>query len=122
MLQVPNQATCVYTVTAIDPAGTDVVDLKITIDEGSQFKVGSIKFDGKADIPGTQLTEMTALHEGDIFTQQRLDETIVQLNSLGSGLRQDTNIDISIDDKDGLVNVVVFLNKNRPAMDPSKRH
>ena len=121
-MQVPNQATCVYTVTAIDPAGTDVVDLKITIDEGSQFKVGSIKFDGKADIPGTQLTEMTALHEGDIFTQQRLDETIVQLNSLGSGLRQDTNIDISIDDKDGLVNVVVFLNKNRPAMDPSKRH
>jgi outer membrane protein insertion porin family len=60
-----------------------VVDLKLTIDEGEQFAVRSIKIDG-ADKALTQaLSRELMLRAGDIYDNELLRESVTRMNRTG---------------------------------------
>lgn len=90
----------------------EVTDVKVKIDEGPQFKVGSIKFDGKTAIDTTRLIAAMSLREGDIFTRKQLDDSIDELNKLGLSLDK-KDVTISPDHTKSLVKIVLLLNKDR---------
>ena len=90
-------------------------DLKVTINEGQQYKVGSIKFKGKTTINTDQLNRAMLLHQGEVFSQKQLDDSIDELNKLGLNLDKDKEVRISQDQTHPLVNIVIFLNKDHRA-------
>ena len=93
-----------------DSSKKPVADLKLTINEGPQYKVGSIKFDGKTSLKTDRLKAAMLLHEGDTFSQKQLDDSITELNKLGLDLAKQ-DISISSDKTQPLVNIVISLDK-----------
>ena len=94
-----------------DEPGT--ADLKVTIVEGPQFKVGAIKFDGKTTIEAARLSAAMSLREGDLYTRKQLDDSIAELNKLGLSLDKQKDVTISPDQTASVVKIVIFLNKDR---------
>ena len=94
-----------------DSSKKTVADFKITINEGPQYKVGSIKFAGKTTVKIEQLNAAMSLHEGDIFSQQQLDDSIDELNKLGLDLAKKRDVSIHLDKTQPLVNIVISLEK-----------
>lgn len=94
-----------------DEPGT--ADLKVTINEGPQFKVGAIKFDGKTTIEAARLSAAVSLREGDLYTRKQLDDSIDELNKLGLSLDKKKDVTISPDHTASVVKIVIFLNKDR---------
>jgi outer membrane protein assembly factor BamA len=60
-----------------------VVDLALTIDEGEQFAVRSIKIDGADKALTNVLTRELMLRAGDIFDDELLRESITRMNRTG---------------------------------------
>ena len=89
----------------------EIADLKVTIDEGPRYKVGSIKFEGKTAVRMDQLNGAMSLREGEVFSQKQLDDTIDALNKLGLDLDKRKDVNVSNDKTQPLVNIVIFLNK-----------
>jgi outer membrane protein assembly factor BamA len=61
-----------------DPEG--VVDLAITIDEGEQFKIRSIKIAGADNAVTEMLTRELLLRAGDIFDEELFHESVKRMN------------------------------------------
>jgi surface antigen-like variable number repeat protein len=105
----------------VDSSKKTVADLKITINEGPQYKVGLIKFDGKTTLKTDQLNAAISLHEGDTFSQKQLDESIDELNKLGLDVSKDRDVSLCLDKTQTLVNIVIFLDKDRRARESFNR-
>jgi len=56
--------------------------IKITIDEGDQFRVGQIDIEGDFIRPKEELLSLLTMKPGDIFGRQTLRENILKLNDL----------------------------------------
>jgi len=94
-----------------------VVDLKITIEEGEQFAVHSIKIEG-ADKAVTQaLTRELLLHAGDIYDDGLFRESITRMNRTGLVASIDSDKDVSFagnkrkTDGQSLLDLVILVKK-----------
>lgn len=56
-----------------------VVDFNVTIEEGPQFKVSSIRFKG-SDISEKELNALLLIRPGDVFNQRLLEKSVEQMN------------------------------------------
>ena len=89
------------------------VDFKVTIEEGRQFRVHAIKFEGSS-LQEKDLLGLLRIHKGDVYNQQLFEESIEELNKLGrfASIDKDRDADFTTDQELGLVDIVIKL---RPA-------
>lgn len=89
------------------------VDFKVTIEEGKQFRVHAIKFQGSG-LPEKELFGLLRIHKGDVYNQQLFEESIEELNKLGrfASIDKDRDADFKTDQELGLIDIVIKL---RPA-------
>jgi outer membrane protein insertion porin family len=106
---------------ATNGANEGVVDFKVTIEEGRQFRVHSINFRGSS-ISGEELLGLLRIRAGDVFNQRLFEESIDELNKLGRFelIDKDRDADFSTDEELGLINIVIKL-KNRGSEVESKK-
>lgn len=58
-------------------------DLSVTIDEGQEFTIRSIKFDGNGDIPEDALLGAMLVRSGEVFNKELLDESLRRIDQTG---------------------------------------
>jgi len=63
--------------------GTNTIDLTITADEGKQFFIRRIDFNGNTTTRDKVIRREILLNEGDLFSQRLWDASILRLNQLG---------------------------------------
>ncbi|NBS00935.1 MAG: outer membrane protein assembly factor BamA, partial [Rhizobiales bacterium] len=62
-----------------DKSGYDVT---ITVDEGSQYKVGSVNVDSRiTDIPSSSLLSLARTSTGDVYSVDQVDKTLVAMTT-----------------------------------------
>jgi outer membrane protein insertion porin family len=64
-------------------AGTNTIDLTLTADEGKQFFIRRIDFQGNTTTRDKVIRREILLNEGDLFSQRLWDASILRLNQLG---------------------------------------
>src|SRR6266542_259122 len=97
------------------PGGSEgVVDVEITIDEGGQFKVSAIDFEG-VNLPTEELRQLLLLKNGDIYDQKLFEETIRKLNDTGlfEEIDKDKDANFRTNDEGGLVHIVIKLTRKK---------
>ncbi|HWW74788.1 MAG TPA: POTRA domain-containing protein [Pyrinomonadaceae bacterium] len=62
--------------------GEGVVDFAVTVNEGRQFRLGRVEFDGPADAPLDALREALGLREGEVFRRREYEDGFHRLNGL----------------------------------------
>jgi surface antigen-like variable number repeat protein/PBS lyase HEAT-like repeat-containing protein len=92
--------------------GEAFVDYVIKIEEGPQFKIASIKFDGTASLKKEQLTKAMSLREGEVFSRKQLDDSIEELKKLGLDLSTE-DIGVFQSDDNDTVDIVIVVSKDR---------
>jgi outer membrane protein insertion porin family len=92
-----------------------IVDCNITIDEGRQFRLRSIRFQGK-NLPETELRKLLLIREGDIFSQRWFEKSVDQLNDTErfEFIDKDKDSDFKTSAEEGLVDIVIKITE-RPA-------
>jgi outer membrane protein insertion porin family len=91
-----------------------VVDLKITVDEGKRFRLGSIKFAGD-NLSQPELRRLFAMNDGDVYSEERFQEGVKKLNeALGSDelVDADADAEYKVDEEQALVNIVIKVKKS----------
>jgi outer membrane protein insertion porin family len=63
--------------------GKDQVDLTVDVDEGHQFFIRRIDFQGNTTTRDRVIRRELQVNEGDLYSQQLLDASILRLNQLG---------------------------------------
>lgn len=63
--------------------GKDQIDLTVDVDEGHQFFIRRIDFQGNATTRDKVIRRELLVDEGDLYSQQLLDTSILKLNQLG---------------------------------------
>ena len=64
----------------VDSAANEgVVDFNVTIEEGPQFKISSIRFKG-SNISEKELNALLLIRPGDVFNQRLLEKSVEQMN------------------------------------------
>jgi Surface antigen variable number repeat len=91
-----------------------IVDFEVTIDEGKQFRLRSIKLLG-TEFPRKKLRDMLLIRDGDVFNQQLYDDWVVKLNEsdLLDSIDWSRDAAFTTDEEHGLLDIVVQLNRNR---------
>lgn len=94
-------------------ASEGVVDLAVTIDEGSAFTIAAIKFVGNENVPREALLREMTLRNGDVYSQDRFDESLTRLSQNGQFETIDANKDVDWNvDKDApRVSLTIHLKK-----------
>ena len=89
------------------------VDFKVTIEEGRQFRVHAIEFEGSS-LPEKDLAGLLRIHAGDVFDSRLWQESIDELNKSGrfASIDKDRDADFKTDQQLGLIDIVIKL---RPA-------
>ena len=91
-------------------AGKDegVVDFKVTIEEGKQFRLHAIKIQG-GSLPEKELLGLMRIRAGEVFNQRLFDESIDELNKLGRFelIDKDKDADYRTDVEDALIDIVI---------------
>ena len=91
-----------------------VVDFNITIDEGAQFKIRSIKFVGGDEQSRQYLRQqLLLLREGDVFADDLLRESIKRINDTHSydPIDADKDVDYRTDEEAALIDLTIRLKK-----------
>jgi outer membrane protein assembly factor BamA len=98
-----------------------LVDFKVSIDEGQQFRVRAIKFEGSG-LPEKELLGLLLIQAGDVFNQRLFEESIDQLNNLDRfGLiDKDRDADFKTNDEEALINIVIKLNFRDSETEPGE--
>jgi outer membrane protein insertion porin family len=88
-----------------------IVDFKVSIEEGRQFRVHTIKFQGNG-FTDEELLRLCRIRAGHIFNQRLFEESIGELNKLGlfEFIDKDSDVDFKTDEEVGLIDIVVKLN------------
>lgn len=89
-----------------DPA---LIDLNLAVDEGKQFFVRRIGFEGNTTTRDKVIRRELLLDEGDMFNTRLWDMSILRLNQLGyfEPLKEDESTDIRRDTRQGLVDLTL---------------
>jgi len=100
-----------------DGAAEGVVDLAITIDEGQQFKIRTIKFIGGDKAATDLLRKELMVHDGEVFNQDLWKQSIIRMNNSGlfDPLDVDKDVDYKTDEKVALIDLTIRLRKNAAA-------
>ncbi|MEP6740910.1 MAG: POTRA domain-containing protein [bacterium] len=87
-----------------------IVDFKVTIDEGRQFRIRRIEVDG-ANLQEGELLRLLRIRAGEVFNQRLFEESIDELNNLAlfEFVDKDRDVDFSTDEEQGLINLVIKL-------------
>lgn len=106
---------------ATNGANEGVVDFKVTIDEGRQFRLREIRFQG-SNLPEKELLSLLRIRAGDIFNQRLFEESIDELNKLGRYdlIDKDRDSDFSTDEELGLIDLVIKLNNRDSEVGPGQ--
>lgn len=97
----------------VDHAANDgVVDFKVTIDEGRQFRVRSIKFDG-SHISEKELHNLLLIRPGDVFNLKLLEKSVNQLNETNwfEIIDKDKDTDFKTNEEEGLLDITLLLKR-----------
>jgi Surface antigen variable number repeat len=107
---------------SVDPqSGADVVDYNVKIEERSRYRVEAIKFAGKLNISRDQLLRAMSLHEGEIFSQKQLDDSIDELNKLGLTLNEDKDVIVTENHARERVTIKIILDEHGRAKEKFDR-
>jgi outer membrane protein insertion porin family len=89
--------------------GSDKIDLTINIDEGHQFFVRRIDFQGNTTTRDKVIRRELLIDEGDLFSKRLWDASILRLNQLGyfDQLKPDDATDIKRDTKTDTVDLLL---------------
>jgi hypothetical protein len=92
----------------VDGKKEGVVDFKITIEEGRQFKLQAIKFQG-SNLPEKELLGLLRIRAGEVFNQRLFEESIDELNKLGhfEFIDKNRDADFRTDEEVALIDIVV---------------
>ncbi len=91
--------------------GKDQVDLTVDVDEGHQFFVRRIDFQGNSTTRDRVIRRELQVNEGDLYSQQLLDASILRLNQLGyfDPLKPEDAWTITRDTKNNTVDLLLKL-------------
>ena len=86
-----------------------IVDIKITIDEGKQFRLRRLEFTGNTFTRDRVLRREVLINEGDIYNQQSLEFSILRLNQTQyfDPIDKDQDVEIRTDEDQGDVDLIV---------------
>lgn len=96
-----------------DDASEGVVDLAVTIDEGSAFTIAAIKFVGNENVPREVLVREMTLRNGDVYSQDLFEDSLKRLSQNGQfeTIDADKDVDWSVDKEAPRVNLTIHLKK-----------
>jgi outer membrane protein assembly factor BamA len=99
-----------------------IVDLRVTIDEGKQFKIHSIKFSGN-NLPQKVLFELLLIREGEVYNQELYEKSIEKLNDSGlfDPIDKDRDVDFVTDEAKGLVDLLIKVGGADRDTEPEER-
>ncbi len=86
-----------------------IVDIKITIEEGKQFRLRRLEFTGNTFTRDKVLRREFLINEGDTYNQQSLEVSVLRLNQTGyfDPLDKDQDVEIRTNDEQGDVDLIV---------------
>ena len=90
-------------------AAEGIVDIKINIDEGKQFRLRRLEFAGNTFTRDKVLRREFLINEGDIYNQQSLEVSVLRLNQTGyfDPLDKDKDVEKRTNDEQGDVDLIV---------------
>ncbi|MGA8026425.1 MAG: outer membrane protein assembly factor BamA [Bryobacteraceae bacterium] len=93
--------------------GKDQIDLTIDVDEGHQFFIRRIDFQGNTSTRDKVIRRELLINEGDLYSQQLLDTSILKLNQLGyfDPLKPEDAWTISRDTKTNTVDLLLKVHE-----------
>lgn len=88
-----------------------IVDVKITIEEGKQFRLRRLEFTGNTFTRDRILRREVLINEGDIYNQNYLEISVARLNQTQffDPIDKDKDVTIRTDDENGDVDLVVAV-------------
>jgi outer membrane protein insertion porin family len=97
-----------------------VADLEVTIDEGPVFTIASIKFEGAGNVPRDVLLREIGLRNGDVFSQDSLEDSLKRLSENGRFETIDTDRDVDFwwDQKVPQLKLTIHLKKRVAELAP----
>lgn len=86
-----------------------IVDIKITIDEGKQFRLRRLEFTGNTFTRDRVLRREFLVNEGDIYNQIYMETSVVRLNQTQyfDPIDKDKDVEIRTDEEQGDVDLIV---------------
>lgn len=89
------------------------VDIFIDIDEGRQFRLANIRFDGIEPEKSRELRNLISLNDGEIFNQSQLEDDVKKIDETKSfyPIDIDKDVDVKTDEEKGQVYIVILLHK-----------
>jgi outer membrane protein insertion porin family len=102
-----------------DDRNEAIVDFTVSIDEGRQFRIHDIKFNGDS-LPEKELLSVLRIRVGDVFNQRLFEESIEELNKLGCFERidKDRDVDFATYEEEGLINIIIKVNSLNSSATP----
>jgi outer membrane protein insertion porin family len=96
-----------------DDASEGIVDLAVTIDEGPAYTIAAIKFVGNENVSRDALVREMTLRSGDVYSQDRFDESLMRLSQNGrfETIDPDKDVDWSVDKEAPRVSLTIHLKK-----------
>ena len=96
-----------------DGAREGVADLAVTIDEGNLFTIASIQFVGNGNVPRDVLLRQMTARNGEVFSQDLLDDSLTRINQSGQFETIDSNkdVDYKVDEQAPRVSLTIHLKK-----------
>ena len=96
---------------AADGTNEGIVDFRVTIEEGRQFRVHAIKFQGSS-LSDKEFLGLLRIRAGDVFNQRLFEESIDELNKLGRFklIDKDRDADFRTDEEEALIDIVIKVN------------
>ena len=90
-------------------ANEGIVDIKITIDEGRQFRLRRLEFVGNTFTRDTVLRREFLINEGDIYNQINLERSVLRINQTGyfEPVDKDRDVEIRTNEDQGEVDAIV---------------
>ena len=101
-------------------ADEGVADFTITIDDGAQFRVRSIKFAGGDSKTNEMLRRELMVRDGEVYNSDLFGQSITRMNNTGLYDRIDPNRDVEYqtNEKTALIDVTIHLKKKVAATSP----
>ena len=86
-----------------------IVDIKITIDEGKQFRLRRLEFTGNTFTRDKVLRREFLINEGDIYNQQNLEFSVLRLNQTQyfDPIDKDQDVEIRTNEEQGDVDLIL---------------
>jgi outer membrane protein insertion porin family len=86
-----------------------IVDVKITIDEGKQFRLRRLEFTGNTFTRDRVMRREFLINEGDIYNQINMETSVIRLNQTQyfDPIDKDKDVEIRTDEEQGEVDLIV---------------